>query len=292
MAKTNFDNTVSSLNSKIAANKTTNESIDNELKKLKALDLSYFIGKIHFEENGTQNYLVFQPINRYFELIGNKLYISSWKTKGLSDETIKPPVTFDNSVTPLIDYIGDKVRLKFSRSCLKQPKLKYTHGTIVNIDIVYELGASGSNDNNPILKSCFFGAVALTKNADIDKYGYSGYGSSSRSSFLFPDGGFGQNVLILGANMSSSTHIDNKKKNILVLGKGPTQGLEHTLTTEKIYSINFTLTKKKFCLSLHYNGASSYLFVNDTEIYKFKAKDFEIVVTPLCLGNISNIAQI
>ena len=87
--------------------------------------------------------------------------------------------------------------------------------------------------------------------------------------------------------MSSSAHIDNKKKDILVLGKGPTQGLEHTLTAEKMYSINFTVTKKKFCLSLHYNGANSYLFVNDTEIYKFKAKDSEIVTTPLCLGNIS-----
>ena len=54
-----------------------------------------------------------------------------------------------------------------------------------------------------------------------------------------------------------------------------------------MYSINFTVTKKKFCLSLHYNGANSYLFVNGTEIYKFKAKDSEIVTSPLCLGNIS-----
>ena len=87
--------------------------------------------------------------------------------------------------------------------------------------------------------------------------------------------------------MSSSIQIDNKRKDILILGVGPTQGLEHTLTPEKIYSINFTVTKKKFCLSLHYNGANSYLFVNGTEIYKFKAKDSEIVATPLCLGNIS-----
>ena len=65
------------------------------------------------------------------------------------------------------------------------------------------------------------------------------------------------------------------------------QGLESTLTAEKMYSINFTVTKKKFCLSLHYNGANSYLFVNGTEIYKFKAKDSEIVASPLCLGNIS-----
>ena len=61
--------------------------------------------------------------------------------------------------------------------------------------------------------------------------------------------------------MSSSSHAHNKKKNILVLGKGPTQVLEHTLTAEKMYSINFTVTNKKFCLSLHFNGANSYLFV-------------------------------
>ena len=87
--------------------------------------------------------------------------------------------------------------------------------------------------------------------------------------------------------MSSSIPIDNKNKDILVLGGGPTQGLESTLTTEKMYSINVTVTKKKFCLSLHYNGANSYLFVNGTEIIKFKAKDSEIVASPLCLGNIS-----
>ena len=87
--------------------------------------------------------------------------------------------------------------------------------------------------------------------------------------------------------MSSSAHIDNKKKDVLVLGIGPTQGLEHTLTAEKMYSINFTVTKRKFCLSLQFNGANSYLFVNDTEIYKLKAKDSEILPSPLCLANIS-----
>ena len=114
-----------------------------------------------------------------------------------------------------------------------------------------------------------------------------GIGFDRRSSFTFPGGEFGQNVLIFGADMSSSAHIDNKKKDILLLGKGPTQGLEHTLTAERMYPINFIVTKKKFCLSLHYNGANSYLFVNGREIVKFKAKDSEIVVSPICLGNIS-----
>ena len=69
--------------------------------------------------------------------------------------------------------------------------------------------------------------------------------------FFISSGGFGQNVLIFGVDMSSSAQIDNKEKDILVLGKGSTQGLEHTLNAEKMYSINFSLTKKKFCLSLH-----------------------------------------
>ena len=92
-----------------------------------------------------------------------------------------------------------------------------------------------------------FGAVTLTKNPDIDKYGYSGYGIGvdRRSSYSFPGGGFDQNIIIFGVDMSSSAHIDNKKKDILILGKGPTQGLEHTLTAEKMYSINFAVTKKE-----------------------------------------------
>ena len=72
-----------------------------------------------------------------------------------------------------------------------------------------------------------------------------------------------------------------RKKDILVLGKGPAQELEHTLTAEKMYLINFTVTKKKFCLSLYYNGANSYLFVDVTEIYKFKAEDSEVVASLL-----------
>ena len=139
------------------------------------------------------------------------------------------------------------------------------------------------------MKNCLFGAVALTKNADIEKYKYSGYGIGfdRRSSFSFTGRGFGQNVFIFGTDISTSIHIDNKKKDILVLGRGPTQGLESTLTAEKMCSINFTVTKKKFCLSLHYNRSNSYLFVNGTEIIKFKAKDSAIVASPLCLGNIS-----
>ena len=186
--------------------------------------------------------------------------------------------------------MGTKIRVRLSGSCLKQDKFTYTHGKIVNIYIIYEINKKdNTTSSDPTLENCLFGAVTSTKNADIDKYRYPGYGTGFDRglSLSFPGGGFGQNILIFGADMGSSAHIDNKKKDILVLGKGPTQRLEHTLNAEKMYSINFTEKNKKFCLSLHYNGANSYLFVNGTEIYKFKAKDSEIVASPLCLGNIS-----
>ena len=133
----------------------------------------------------------------------------------------------------------------------------------------------------------------MTKHADIDSYKYSGYGIrfDRHGTFSFGNG-FGRNVIIFGVGISLSPYIDNKKKNILILGKHTLKilgrhKLEHTLTAEKLYSINFTENNKKFCLSLDYNGANSYLFVNGTEIIKFTAKDSEIVATPLCLGNIS-----
>ena len=146
-----------------------------------------------------------------------------------------------------MSYYGTKTRVKFTGSCLQPPKGSYTHGKAVNIYIVYELGASSSHNNDPTLENCLFGAFTLTKNANIDKYGYSGcgIGFDRKSSFSFPGGGFGQNVIIFGVDMSSSAHTDNKEKDILITGKCPTQGLEHTLTAEKMYSINFTVTKKK-----------------------------------------------
>ena len=127
----------------------------------------------------------------------------------------------------------------------------------------------------------------LTKNADIDKYGYYSYGIGfdRHGSFSFPGTGLGRNVIIFGVDMSSSTNIDNRKKDILILGKGPTQGLEHTISAEKMFSINFTENSKKFFLSLHYNKENSYLPVNGTEINK--STDPEILPYPLCLGNIS-----
>ena len=131
-------------------------------------------------------------------------------------------------------------------SCLKEHKVTFNHGKIVNMYIVNEIiriaNIIGNRNSNLTVQNAIFGAVSLTKNADVNKYKYSGYGIvfDRTSSFSFPSGGYGQNVIIFGVDMNSSIHVDNKGKDILILGKGPTQGLsEHSLTAEKIYSINF-----------------------------------------------------
>ena len=98
------------------------------MKKSKTFDSNYFIGKSHFKEDGTQNYLVFQPLNKYFQVIANTDYVSSWKSKGLSAETIEPPTTSDKRLTPAVSYYGTKMRVKFAGSCLKQSTVSYTHG--------------------------------------------------------------------------------------------------------------------------------------------------------------------
>ena len=187
------------------------------MKKLKTFDSSYFIGKSHFDD-GSQNYLVFQPMYRYFKWIagvGSGDYIYYWKSKGLSDERInilKHPIIV--LITPNSDHYGTKTRVKLNGSCFKQDKVTFNHRKVVNIYIVYELNGSSSNNNNPRVRNSLFGAVRLTKNADIDKYGYSGYGIKfdRRGSFSFPGGGFGSNVIIFGEDTSSSVHVDNKKR--------------------------------------------------------------------------------
>ena len=157
ITKTDFDIKLSNLNRKIAKNKSKHSLVENELKKLKAFDLSYFIGKSHFEEDGAKNYLVFHSLNKYFKVITNTLSILSWQSRGLSTETIDPSIT---NLPLLIDYLGNKIRVKFVGSCLKQSnKLIYTHKKVVNIYIVYELGCSSSPNNYPTLKNYLFGSV-------------------------------------------------------------------------------------------------------------------------------------
>ena len=119
VTKTHFDAKLSTLNRKTTSNKTKHVLVENELNKLKTFDSSYYNGKSYFEEDGTPIYLIFQPLNKYFKVGGgNPYYVLSWTSKGLSNESIKPPTTSDNSLTPIINYYGTKTKVSFDMSCL------------------------------------------------------------------------------------------------------------------------------------------------------------------------------
>ena len=121
------------------------------------------------------------------------------------------------------------------------------------------------------IKYCSVGSVKLTKNADLDKYKHTAHeiGFDSRKEYSLPDGSASKNVIIFGVDMSSSVYINNKEKDFLILGKGPTQGLDGTtFTADALCPINFTQSGKGFVLSLHYNGSSNFLFVNATKVFR------------------------
>ena len=124
--------------------------------------------------------------------------------------------------------------------------------------------------------------MKLTKNADLDKCKYAGYGIGFDSrSFDLQMEVMKKNIIIFGADMRSSVHVDNNGKNVLILSKEPTQGLDDTALPEEA-NLNYV-----FVLRLHYNGSNSFLFVNATKVYQFKAKNSEIKDYALFLGNIS-----
>ena len=128
---------MSSINRKITANKPKHLLVENWFKKVKTFNSIYFRGKSHFEEDGIQNYLVFQPIQRYFENISgvsNGNYIYYWKSKGLPEERINSVKTSDYGITAYWSYYDTNViRVKYDGGCLKQDQGTLIHGGIVNI---------------------------------------------------------------------------------------------------------------------------------------------------------------
>ena len=130
--------------------------------------------KNYFEDDGTQNYLVFQPIYKYFEITPTTNIILSWKSKELSDKTIKLPRPH-TVLAPKLSYAGNKTRVEFNGSCLTQNKIIFHHKKIVNICIVYEFIFYNSNSNYSNLENCLFGAIKLTRDTNIDNYKYFGY---------------------------------------------------------------------------------------------------------------------
>ena len=168
---------------------------------------------------------------------GNYIYFS--KSKALSDERLDSFTASNYKITPELSFYGTKTRVEFNGSCLKQDKVTYNHGKIVNIYIVYEISKNYSISNYQILENCLFGAA-------IGKYKYSefGIGFDRHGEFSF-DNDFGKNCIIFGVDLSNgSSHANNKKNNILVLGKDFVQGINGTtIYAEKLYKINFTEKK-------------------------------------------------
>ena len=140
---------------------------------------------------------------RYFKRVtgaGTVNYRYFWKSKGLSDERINSITTSNYSIIPELSYYGTKARVNFSGRRLSQDKATYGHGTIVNLYIFYEISKNYDKSSYPKLENCLYGAVSLTKHADIDQYKYSehGIGFDRKGEFLFGSNRFGRNVIILG----------------------------------------------------------------------------------------------
>ena len=174
--------------------------------------------------------------------------IYSWKSEGMPGKSIKNTGSYNTFEPILIDHRPLPLA-QFSGSCLRMSSI-FVHQKEVNLYISYII-VIWPRDLHADFKlgNCLFRAAELTKNADPDKYAYSGYGIgyNTHSECSLPDGSVGKNVIIFGADMSSSVHIDYKNKGILILGKGPLQGLNSTtLTAEDKYPINFTQSGKRF----------------------------------------------
>ena len=188
--------------------------VENELKKLETFDSIYFCGKSRFEDDGNQNYLAFQSAYRYFKTVNaNDSNILSPKSKGLSDEGIKTPSTFNKMLNPSVNYVGTNARVESKRDCLKQEKISLDHGKIVSIYIVYEINDHRNLSSYLTLENCLFCAVKLTKHVNVDLNKYSGYGHGfNRKGFYSIGNETGRSTIIFGVDMSSSQHTDNKKK--------------------------------------------------------------------------------
>ena len=156
---------------------------------------------------------------KYFKtsVKGSTTYVSSWESKGLPNEKISSITTSSYNKAPGLAYDNVRIKLKFVGGLLKQDKITYNHGPIVNIYIVYRPSHSITSDIT--LENCLFGAVKITKILKINTCSRYGIAFDSKGSFSHPRGGYAKNIIIFGADLSSSVHANNRANNILVLGK-------------------------------------------------------------------------
>ena len=252
-------------------------------------ELSFNRGLFYYLQ---KSHLVYECKSGSFDSTINK--ISTWKSTGIFN------YVSNNNTIVVEDASGDLPELKvdddlytyLSGNHFQQNKADIFNNIIINIYCVYKLDPmSSSRDDTFIVQNALFGAIQITKNADTTKYKYKGYGICFDEGGSFSKGNIsnGKNVLIFGVDESSLVHANNKTNNIYLMGDLFVQGTnDTTLYAEKIYSQNFTQPSKNFVLSLHYNGNDSYLFVNDKQELKFKAKTSQLVKKNLCIRNLSD----
>ena len=254
--KTDFDNKITSFNKRINSNKTRHLEhleVQKKVNSLTTKDYNFFLGRIYFTSNdGSQNTFIYQPTLDALELKKDKGtdYVLSCKSKGVYNSKLKPLYTAFLHSIKLSEY---RIGIEFDKDPFAVEQNNYLT-KIVNVYIVYDLDAWPRNPtNNFKFKNCLFGTLNIVKNSDKEKYIYSGYGIIFNSASSWSLGNdFAKNVVIFGVDNSSSSHSNNRKNNLFVLGEGPTYGINGSFgSSEKKFSNNFTKANTKFCLSLH-----------------------------------------
>ena len=259
------------MNKNVTSNKTKHVLVENELnelsEKVKAIatkGLKIFLRNKFsilneakcFSSRIFQNILVFIPAKKYIKFFSGTTRIDSWKSNRISKENIENKTRSDSNFVPT--FVDPQVLsdIHFNGCYLINNNIHILKKVII-LYISYILSPwLRILYTDSLLKNCLLGSVKVTNNAAPDKYRCSWYsiGFDSRSEFSFTDGSMEKNVIIFGADMSSSVHIDVKYKDFLIFVEGPTQGLDDTaLTAEAKYPINFTQPRKRFVLSLHYS---------------------------------------
>ena len=247
-----------------------------------------------------KRYLVYDSKMGSFQFTGNKIF--TWKSTGISN------YSSDSNINAVEDSGGDLPDIKndgrmyvyLSGNHFQQNKVIIpNNNNAINIYCVYKLDPiASSRDTTFTIQNALFGASQITKNADTSKYDYKGYGicfdeGGTFSHKITEDGRIhatmGRNAIIFGVFMSSSIHATNRANHIYVMGEGLVQGIHDTsLYAEKYYWRNFMDPRKKYIISLHYNGDDSYFFVNGRQELNFKAKTDQLVKEKLCIGNLSD----
>ena len=227
--------------------------------------------------------------------------ISRWKSKNIYDPSIKNmlyPVQNIKLLSTNIKNDSKGLHVFFNGGNYLHQDIIAIPNNVISIYCIYELDPIYFSRNNEFtIQNSLFGAIEITKSANTSKYKYKGYGicfdESEEFTHARKEGNFNhttlaRNVIIFGADMSIGKHGNNKANNIYVMGKDCIQKInDTTIYAEKMFYRNFTDPGHKFILRLHYNGDSSYLFVNGREELKFKTKTDQIINNQLCLGNLS-----